>query len=188
MVLISGCTSFRTGGMPEIKDWPPAPVSSEFSSKVILIDARAELTVNGQPQRVRDQMMTMVRNSSTDAYVGSGVFRLPDSRRDYQLDYVIEVALKDEETVRPFDIFLSAITLFIREGRITDRYTLTTTIKDGKGVVLGRFEKSDAIVYKQQIGYIFSVFTRLPDVVAKESIYDMNRATIQDAFAQGIFK
>ena len=188
MVLSSGCTSFRTGGMPEITGWPPAPATSEYASKVILINARAELTVNGNPQRARDQLMGMVRDSSTDAYVGSGLFRLPDSRRDYQLDYIIEVTLKDEETVNSMDMFLSAITLFIREGRVTDRYTLTTTIKDGKGYVLARFEKSDTLVYKQRIGYIFSVFTRLPDVVAKESIYDMNRAIIQEALSQGVFK
>jgi len=188
MLLAVGCSSFRTGDLPEITGWPPSPATSDYNIKVVNISTKAEVTVNGAPRRTGGQLINMLRDSSIDAYNNSGLFRLANPRYDYESDYNVEILLKDDETIDSLQMLLSALTLFIKEGRATDRYTLITTIKDKKGVVLDRIEKTDTLVYKQRVGLFFSVFTRLPDVVSRESLYDLNRSTIQEALSKGVFK
>lgn len=188
MALTYGCSSFRVGNLPEITDWPLTPASAEYNVKIITIASGAELTVNGGTQRPGKQLLNMVSEKARDAYVDSGLFRLANPMYEYVPDYIIEVMLRDEETVDATSILFSVLTLFIKEGQMMDDYTLTTTIKDKKGEVLARIEKSDSIVYKQRIGLFFSIFSRLPDVVSKETIYDLNRATIKEALAMGVFQ
>ncbi len=188
MALTYGCSSFRVGNLPEITDWPMSPASTEYNLKVVTISSGAELIVNGMTERPGKQLLNMAREKARDAYAGSGLFRLANPRYDYNPDYIIEVMLKDEETVDPYSILFSVLTLFIKEGQMMDDYTLTTTIKDKKGEVLAKIEKSDSIVYKQRLGLFFSIFSRLPDVVSKETIYDLNRATIKEALSKGVFK
>lgn len=188
MVLAYGCSAFRVGDLPEITDWPLAPASAEYDIKIITIASSAGLTVNGTTQKPGRQLLNMVKEKSIDAYVDSGLFRLANPGFEYEPDYVIEVMLMDEETVEATSILFSVLTLFIKEGQMMDDYTLTTTIKNKKGEVLAKIEKSDSIVYKQRIGLFFSIFSRLPDVVAKETIYDLNRATIKEALSKGVFK
>ncbi|MBI5468507.1 MAG: hypothetical protein HY891_05165 [Deltaproteobacteria bacterium] len=188
MTLTYGCSSFRVGNLPEITDWPLSPASTEYNLKVVTISSGAELTVNGATERPGKLLLGMVNDKARDAYAGSGLFRLANPRYDYEPDYIIEVMLKDEETVDPYSILFSVLTLFIKEGQMMDDYTLTTTIKDKKGEVLAKIEKSDSIVYKQRLGLFFSIFSRLPDVVSKETIYDLNRATIKEALSKGVFQ
>lgn len=188
MTLTYGCSSFRVGGLPEITDWPLSPASTEYDVKVITISSGAELTVNGMTERPGKQLLNMASEKARDAYAGSGLFRLANLRYDYSPDYIIEVMLKDEETVDPYSILFSVLTVFIKEGQMMDDYTLTTTIKDKKGEVLAKIEKSDSIVYKQRLGLFFSIFSRLPDAVSKETIYDLNRATIKEALSKGVFQ
>jgi hypothetical protein len=188
MTLTYGCSAFRVGDLPEITGWPLTPASAEYDIKIITIASSAGLTVNGATEKPGKQLLNMVKEKSVDAYVDSGLFRLANPSYEYEPDYIIEVMLMDEETIEAASILFSVLTLFIKEGQMMDDYTLTTTIKNKKGEVLAKIEKSDSIVYKQRIGLFFSIFSRLPDVVSKETIYDLNRATIKEALSKGVFK
>lgn len=189
MTFVYGCSAFRIGDLPEITDWPMSPALVEYNLRVVSITGNAELIINGEVQKKPGrQLLNMVNDGAKEAYAGSGLFRLANLRFDHEMDYIIEVRLRDESTVDPYSILFSALTLFIKEGQMMDDYTLTTTIKNGKGEVLATIEKSDSIVYKQRLGLFFAIFTRLPDAVSKESIYDLNRATIKEALSRGVFK
>lgn len=188
MCMASGCASYRAGDLQPLSKWPPYLPSTDYRVRVITITASAEYTVNGQPNRVGSQLLGMTRQNAVDAYLNSGLFTLADPKTNYQPEYNIEVKLIDRNYVNSADLILSALTLFIREGTMTDKYTLVTTIKDSKGNVLGTVEKAETLVYKQRIGLFFSMFGSLPDTVAKDTIYDLNRSSINEAMARDIFK
>lgn len=186
--LTYGCASYRAWDLPRISNWPPAPPSSEYSVKLIRFVIGAELTINGKAEKSGGLLLNMVSLKTEEAYLVSGLFRVADPGYEYQPDYIIEVRVSDRETVDPLSMLFSALTLFIKEGEMTDEYTLHTTIKDRNGVVLGSFEKSETVVYKQRLGLFFAMFTRLPDVVSKQALYDLNCATINEALAKGVFQ
>lgn len=188
MCLASGCASYRAGDLQPLSKWPPYLPSADYRVRRIAITGSAEYTVNGNPTRVGSQLLGMVKQNAVDAYLNSGLFTIADPKTNYQPEYYIEVNLIDKNYVNSAELILSALTLFIREGTMTDKYTLVTTIKDSKGEVLGTVEKSETIVYKQRIGLFFSMFGSLPDAVAKDTIYDLNRASINEAMARDIFR
>lgn len=189
MTLSYGCSAFRIGDLPEITDWPMSPALVEYNLKVVAITGTAEVYINGEmKQRPSKELLNMVNEKASEAYADSGLFRLANPRFDREPDYFIEVNLRDDSTVDPYSILFSVLTLFIKEGQMMDDYTLTTTIRNRKREVLATIEMTDSIVYKQRIGLFFAIFSRLPDTVSKESLYDLNRATIKEALSRGILK
>lgn len=184
----TGCASFRAGNLPEISKWPPPPPSSEFKPRMVKFYFNYEYTVNGIPQRVDIRMADLFTNQVQEAYVSSGLFKIADPKIEPQNDYIIEVKIKDTNKVDPYSILWSSLTLLIKQGEATDDYVLTTTVKTRKGDDIGTIEKSERVIYKQGLAFFPQVFANLPDVAVKKTIYDLARASINEAISKGIIR
>lgn len=182
-LLFSGCASFRSGNLPAITQWPP---ENAVKGKSISVIVSGESSINGKEQEVNSLFIKNWSEQVTRAYQDSGLFTevkpgLSDT------DLKAEVRIIDRGEANLGLAFLTGLTLYLIPSSATDEITIKTSIKNKDGDTLGTFEKSETITMWQQLFLIFAMPGNFPLSVTKETLYDVNRATITEAHSKGSF-
>lgn len=184
LILLPSCASFRGNRLEPISSWPPAAGAPK---KTISIITKGFASVNGGatavvwPEILEDWNEIVVK-----AYTDSGLFSQVVSGEG-QTDLQAEIEILDQGKGNVVMALLTGLTLFIFPSSATDTFTIKTAIKDKNGNVLGSFEKKDSVVLWQQVLLVFVMPFKFPVSVVDQTLTDINRATIHEAYAQGIF-
>jgi hypothetical protein len=182
LTTLSGCAAFREGNIPR---YPSVPEAGIAKHKSISVKVYGAVILNDQIYRSHPKAMKTWRQQTITAYEKSGYFS--EVKEDTgKADLYSEVVIVDKGNPNAFFAFITGLTLYLMPSKATDEFTVKTTITDGDGDILGAFEKRETVTLWQQLIMIFAMPFNWPSSVAKEALYDLSRATIQDAHAEGI--
>ncbi|HTO53386.1 MAG TPA: hypothetical protein VMR50_08365 [Myxococcota bacterium] len=106
---------------------------------------------------------------------------------DMPSDVRSEIRVVDSGDFRRWMAIVCGVTLFLFPAKATDHFTLHTEFKNAKGEVLATIEKSESV--DSWIGLFLIVVTpfRWPGREVGDLVTELNRATLAEAHAQGIF-
>ncbi|MDY6952467.1 MAG: hypothetical protein SWE60_13215 [Thermodesulfobacteriota bacterium] len=141
--------------------------------------------LNGNIYQAHPKTMKTWRGQTIKAYEDSGMFSVVREGAD-EADLEAEVMIVDKADPNSFFAFITGLTLYVIPSKATDKFTVQTTIRDREGKTVGTFERSETVSLWQQVLLILAMPFNWPSSVAKEALYDLNRATIMDAYSQGI--
>jgi hypothetical protein len=142
--------------------------------------------MNGKEVQVDTQFLNASRALALKAYRDSGLFSQVSSGLG-TTDLRAEVRFVDNGHGSLAMAFLTGLTLYLIPSSATDELTVKTTIKDANGNLLGSFEKAESITQWQELFMVFAMAGHSADTVSKSTVYDLHRATITEAHANGLF-
>ncbi len=121
-----------------------------------------------------------------EAYKKSGYVNLvSEDSPSREMSVEIELVRKNNTSMKL--AVLSAITLFLVPRRSGEEITLTTRFFNKKGELVGMVEKVDEVVTWWQTLMIFASPFMYPGSAKKETLIDLNRATLIEAKSDGYF-
>jgi hypothetical protein len=183
-VVLCGCADFRGHQLPPISQWPPKSVEKGKSIS-ILVDSKLE-----------KDFVPVAREQAIRAYKESGLFSEVKTRlseidpSDTELKAEIDFYWETKSVITlPVDFFLdflSIVTIFISPFPEGHKITMVTTIKDKKGNILGKYEKSENYYVIMEALLIIPEIVLPQSTVWKDLWYDLNRSVINEIHAQGI--
>ena len=180
--LVSGCAAYRAGNLPQISSWPPESVNDKKSISIVV---SGEAILGGKHQAAPSTYIKISQEPTAKAYRNAGLFS--DVKVGFaETDLRAEVKIVHQGETNLGLGFLSGLTLFLIPSKTTDEFVVKTTIKDSEGDTIGTFEKSETITMWQQLFLIFATPFNFPGSVVKETLYDLNRAIINEAHSQGV--
>jgi hypothetical protein len=183
LAFFAGCAAFREGNVPRVKG--PSRGAME-GQRTISLEVQGAVILSGKIYQTHPKTMKDWRKQTVKAYEDSGMFlEVTDGADD--ADFHAEVMIVDRGKPNAFLAFITGLTLYVIPSKATDEFTVKTTISDRDGKTVGTFEKSETVSLWQQLFLVFAMPFNWPSSVAKEALYDLNRATISDAHAHGIF-
>ena len=177
-----GCAAWRAGQLSPVSPWPPSPAASKPSISVAL---SGQAIVNGSEQEVNSRFLDIWREQALKAYQDSGLFSSVATGLG-DTDLRAEVKVLDRGDANLALALLSGFTMTMIPSRTTDEFIVRTAIKDRGGNTLGTFEKQEAISTWIQLFMVFAMPGNFPGSVAKQTLYDLNRATINEARAKKV--
>ena len=180
---LTGCAAFREDQLQPITSWP---LETSYKNKSISLIISGKAIVNGEELEVNKSILSIWRKQTVSAYRESGLFSevktgLVDS------DLRAEIKILDQGEGSLGLAFLSGFTFTLIPAKAYDEFFVTTTLIDNEGRELGRIVKSETINSWIQLFLIFVMPFNWPNSVAKEVLYDLNRATINEAHKIGVF-
>jgi len=182
LYFLAGCASFREGNVPRARSSSQKAVGQ---GKTISVEVYGAAILNGKIYQAHPKTMKSWRRQTVKAYEDSGLFSAILGG-PAEADLEAEVMIVDKADPNAFFAFITGLTLYVIPSKATDEYTLQTTIRDREGKTVGAFEMSETVSLWQQVLLILAMPFNWPSSVAKEALYDLNHATLMDAYSQGI--
>jgi len=182
VTVLSGCAAFRSG---EAKPPEPWPVSTAAGRQSVSLIITGEAIVNDARQDVPQRAIDAWRGETERAYKESGLFSdvlLGAAETDLRA----EIHVLDRGEGNMGLAMLSGLTLTLVPGNAYDEFTITTTFKDKEGRTLGTYEEAEGISFWMEFFLVFVMPFKSPNAVAKEVLYDLNRAVIEQARGAGL--
>ncbi len=171
--VLAGCeVAFRVGHLQPITSWPPKATNTNKTISLIV-------TINENPV-LSEQVVNAYSDADLFSYVKTG----------YKAsEYRAEIKIKDR-TDYPYKNLnlVSILTVLLIPMNGYQELIVTTTFTDKKGNKLGKIVKSEELDLCSQLFLIFAMPFNWPDTIAQEVLYDLNRATINEALNLGYFK
>lgn len=183
LVLLSGCASFRDGANPPITAWPP---QGSPKTKTIALQVSGHAIVNDEQKDVNVNFLEVWRTETIRAYESSGLFAAVKSGTD-PADLYADVKITDKGEISIGMAVLTGLTLYLIPSKAHECFTVKTTYKDKNGTVVGSADKSECFDFWQQLFLLPAMFSNFPSTVAKEILVDLNRNTILESRAKGVF-
>ena len=181
---LSGCAAFRSG---EAQPPTPWPISKEPGKQTISLLITGESSVNGTRQDVPQRMIEAWQAVTEKAYKDSGFFS--DVKVGAaETDLRAEIHFTDRGEANTGLAFLSGFTLTLIPANAHGEMVVKTTLKTKEGQELGTFEKKEALSFWIQFFLIFIMPFNWPNTVITEMLYDLNRATISQAYGAGLLR
>lgn len=178
---LSGCAAFRTG---ETQPQTPWLISKEPGKQSISLLVSGESSVNGTRQDVPQRMIDAWQAVTEKAYKDSGY--LSDVKIGAaETDLRAEIHFTDRGEANQGLAFLSGFTMTLIPANAQGDMVVKTTLKNKEGTELGTFEKKETLSFWIQFFLIFIMPFNWPNTVASEMLYDLNRATIDQAYGAG---
>ena len=181
---LSGCAAFRSG-----EAQPPTPwtTSKEPGKQTISLLITGEGIVNGTRQDVPQRTIGVWQATAEKAYKDSGFFS--DVKVGAaETDLRAEIHFTDRGEANMGLAFLSGFTLTLIPANGHGEMVVKTTLKTKEGQELGTFEKKEALSFWIQFFLIFIMPFNWPNTVITEMLYDLNRATIGQAYGAGLLR
>ena len=181
---LAGCIMVREGNN-EIKNWPIQPVSTK---KSISIGITKDPEPVGKGESSSKERSVVFQEQIIKAYELSGLFSRVTVGSD-PADLKAEIVISgDEGKSNGFLRVLNGITLALIPDRIEYSPTLETVYTDSKGNRLTEITKKEDVSVWIEFFLLFAMpFVDSPSTVAEAVYYDLNRATIEEALAKGVF-
>jgi hypothetical protein len=175
LLMTAGCITIREGQLQPITQWPPERKSGK---QTISLAVKGKVIYNGQEVSqdvTKTKLLYAWQDLTVRAYQESGLFsdvKTEPADTDLRAEITI-IDRGDNTTVR---------TLYLIPSSATDAVTVSTTLKDRHGAVIGNFQKQEAHTLWQHVFLIFAMPFRSTE---QPLVYDLNRATILEALANG---
>jgi len=181
------CASFRAGNIECPQSWPPGPPAEAAMLRSVSIAFQAVATSDAREEPFRPYTGLILGNATHLAYLKAA--RFTNVRRAPELaDLRVGARLAKRHACSPVGLRVAhALTFGLVPAWERDGWTLSTTVADADGKVLGRIEKSEAVNTWRHLLLILVFPFAPPQGVAAECVLDLNRATISQAVAQGIY-
>jgi hypothetical protein len=178
---LSGCAAFRGGGTEAPQSWPISKTADRPSISLLV---SGEALINGEMRDVPQQAIAAWEHVAEKAYRESGVFsdvRIGAADTDLRA----EIHMLDRGEASIAMALLSGLTLTLIPTKAEDEMVMKTTLKNKAGRQLGVYEKKETVSTWIQFFLIFMMPFYSPGSVVQEVLYDLNRATINQALQTG---
>jgi hypothetical protein len=181
-LIVTGCAAFRGGEPQQPTTWPLSKGPGKQSISLVIT---GEGIVNGQKADVHRAAISAWEQSAEKAYKDSGLFSdIKMGAADTDLRAEIHVIDRGEASTGL--AFLSGFTMTLIPAKASGEYVVKTVLKNKGGEQLGSFEKKEPMTFWIQLFLIFIMPFNWPNTVATESLYDLNRATVIQAYNAGL--
>lgn len=181
-LIVSGCAAFRGGETHPPTTWP---LSNGPGKQSISLVITGEAIVNGQKADVHRAAINAWEQAAEKAYKDSGLF--PDIKIGAgETDLRAEIHVVDRGEASMGLAFLSGFTMTLIPAKGNEEYIIKTVFKNKGGQQLGSFETKEPMTFWIQFFLIFIMPFNWPNTVATEVLYDLNRATIIQAYNAGL--
>jgi hypothetical protein len=179
-----GCMMVRDGNVKPPVQWPPH--SNQHVKKSIalhVIEAGGQAVSSQGPDTADDFRMQAVK-----AYTESGLFSLvvtTSEPTDLQTDITILAGGTDGLS---WSGAISALTLTMIPGVVSQDLVVNTTYRDRQQKVIGTIRKNEDLGFWIQFFLLFAMpFVDGPTTIMSDTQYDMHRVTIDEAYRKGFF-
>ncbi len=179
-----GCMMVRDGNVKPPAQWPPH--SNQHVKKSIalhVIEAGSQAVSSEGPDAAED-----FRTQAVKAYTESGLFSsvvTTGEPTDLQADITI---LGEGSDGLSWSGVISALTLTMIPGVVSQELVTNTTYRDRQQKVIGTIGKNERLGFWIQFFLLFAMpFVDGPNKILNETHYDMNRVTIEEARSKGFF-
>ena len=179
-----GCMMVRDGNVKPPAQWPPH--SNQHVKKSIalhVIEAGGQAVSSQGPDTADDFRMQAVK-----AYTESGLFSLvvtTSEPTDLQTDITILAGGTDGLS---WSGAISALTLTMIPGVVSQDLVVNTTYRDRQQKVIGTIRKNEDLGFWIQFFLLFAMpFVDGPTTIMSDTQYDMHRVTIDEAYRKGFF-
>jgi hypothetical protein len=188
LLLVSspGCVMVRDGDVKPPAQWPPhsnQQVKKSIALHVIEAGRQGVSSQGTGPDAAEDFHAQAVK-----AYTESRLFSLvvtTDEPTDLQADIIVLGQGGDRLS---WSGALSALTLTMIPGVVSQDLTTNTTYRDRQQKVIGIIAKNEGFGFWTQFFLLFAMpFVDGPDTIMNETQYDMHRVTIEEAHSKGFF-
>lgn len=184
VVSLSGCAAFRSGETQPPESWP---LSKGPGKQSISLLVTGEGSVNGVKQDLPQRMIEAWQGIAEKSYKDSGLFSDVKTGAA-ETDLRAEIHFIDRGEASQGLAFLSGFTMTLIPANGKSELTVKTTLKDKAAQALGTFEKKETLSFWIQFFLIFIMPFYWPNTVATDMLYDLNRATINEALGAGVLR
>ena len=189
ILLVAGCAAFRDDKLPEVSGWPPAPLTPK---KTISVSIKGISTINGKQVPNDPALFEKWKAESIRAYAASGLFTSVVATGDPSSDLRVEVIIQQKNEYNQILAFITGFSFglaaLIIPQKSSDDFLVRSTFKDQGGKELTSIEKSGSMSTWTQMFLLFAMpFRDGPEATMEKIIFDLNRSTIVDARAKGIY-
>jgi hypothetical protein len=183
MITFSGCAAFRAGNTPR---YPSVPEAGMAKRKSVKVNFFGTVIVNNEIYQAPHGATEAWREQTVKAYEESDLFlEVKDKANESDLHAEVLVVLKKDPNA--FFAFITGLTLYLIPSKATDEFTVKTMITDRDGTTLGTFERRETVTLWQHLLMVLAMPFNWRSSVTREVLHDLNRATIEDAHAEGVF-
>ena len=187
-LMCHGCATFRGDKLPELTDWPPPAQSSK---KTILLSISGNASANGKVQDFSN-LIEDWRTQTVRAYEESGLFSsvvLSSAQpTDLRVDITVDHKGEYSETLAYVTGLTLGVSSLVLPHKSSDDILMRCVVYDKKGQEVGAFQQNESLSTWIQLFLVFAMpFRDGPRKVETNVFYDMNRATILDAYKKGVY-
>jgi len=176
----------REGNVKPPVQWPPH--SNQQVKKSIALHVIDAGSQGGSSQGIRPDAAEDFRAQAVKAYTESGLFSsvvTTGEPTDLKADITI---LEGESDGLSWSGFISALTLTMIPGFVSQDLITNTTYSDRQQKVIGTIVKSEGTGSWIQFFLLFAMpFVDGPNAILSKTQYDMDRVTIEEAHLKGFF-
>lgn len=190
IMILSSCASWRleethpTTKFPENLTIEGKKPKTSITFKRFEVKNNSKLDNEGMTEVRRKEVLALIEK----AYKESKLFNIVDEDSPNK-DMSIEVDISKNFSSSSGMKWVTALTLYLVPRKTVEEITVTTRFLDKKGELVGMVEKIDKAITWHQFFMIFALpFSSTPSSVVTETILDLNKASILDAFEDGYFK
>ena len=186
LVTLSSCAAWRAEETMKISKFPTEIAKKskvKASINLILHEVHTGKALDiAKSKETKQASLDLIKK----AYNESGVFEIVDQDSpSKQISIEISLVKKVESSLTRD--FLTAVTLYLVPKRTSEYYTVNTKFIDKTGVLIGMVEKKETVVMWHQLFMAFALPFNYPSTTKSETLIDLNRASIMDAYTDGLF-
>jgi len=186
LVSFPGCVMVRGGDVKSPVEWPPhsnQQVKKSIALHMIEAGGQGVSSQGMIPDTAEDFLAQAVK-----AYTESGLFSLVITTSEpTDLEAIMTVIGTGGEGMS-WSGAISALTLTMIPGVISQDLIANTTYRDRQQKVIGIIEKHERLGFWIQFFLLLAMpFVDGPNTIMNETQYDMHRVTIEEAHSKGFF-
>jgi hypothetical protein len=186
LVSSAGCVMARDGNVKPPAQWPPQ--STQQAKKSIGLHVIEGGRQGGSSEGISPEVFEDFRAQAVKAYTESKLFSSVATAGEVT-DLKADITIFDEGSDGlPWSGIISALTLTMIPGVVSQDMTTSTTYKDRQQKVIGTIGKSEGHGFWIQFFLLFAMpFVNGPNTIMSQTQYDIHRATIEEAYRKGFF-
>ena len=188
LLLVSshGCMMVRDGNVKPPVQWPPH--SNQQVKKSIALHVIEAGRQEVSSQGISPDAAEEFRAQAVKAYTESGLFSSVVTTGEPTDLYADITVLEKGGDGLSWSGAISAFTLTMIPGVVSQDLIANTTYRDHQQNVIGTIEKNERLGFWIQFFLLFAMpFVDGPNTIMNETQYDMHRVTIEEAHNKGFF-
>lgn len=188
IAMLSSCAAWRSEQTPKMGKLSDSifqdvkPINISLSLNLYEVYKDGELIQDKNLTSLQTEILSKIQK----IYGENKIFNVVDTDSpSRELSIEISVTRTIESSL--FRSFLTILSLYLIPKRTNEEIIVTTKFIDKKGMLVGMVEKKEIVEVWHQLFLIFALPFNIPSSVNSETLLDLNRATIYDAFSDGFF-
>ena len=186
LVSSAGCVMVRDGNVKPPAQWPPQ--SNQLVKKSIALQVSEAERQGDSGHDISPETIEDSRAQAVKAYTESKLFSSVVTTGE-PTDLKAEITILGEGSDGlSWSGVISALTLTMIPGVVSQDVTANTTYKDRQQKAIGNVVKSEGLEFWIQFFLLFAMpFSDGPNSIMSKTQYDLHRATIEEAHRKGFF-